>query len=190
MEFHNDISQKNILIARKELDKYFLNPPAENQLKVLNDDGMKIKIAQDNNLDKLINLIDSRRIILEKKAAIINEYYGDSLIAKDVFKDYLKEKKYYAGTANLLSAALLGANLYSRVMKNSVFMGKLGSVITIIGLQTMMRHLSNNSLEKTIERPWKIHSHRMEKGMGPTNYAGNCHIDKLVSSTAFGVKII
>lgn len=187
MEIQNDISYDNLMKARKESDKYFYNKFAEREKNIWEDDGMTLKIAEENSVDRLINTFDKRRLVLEKKASIIHDYYGDSLVAKDIMKDYLASKKWYSGLANGLSIALLSANLYSKVMLNSVFMGKAGTAIAIIALQSSFRYLSNNSLEKRISRPWKIHTYRMEQGKGPTNRPDNYHQEKLTNALAYEV---
>ena len=146
---------------------------------------MQLRIPQDNALDTIINSIDGRRIKLEKKAEILHDFYGDRLLAKDLFKDYLEQKKYKSGVANLLSAGLLAANAYTRIMRNSVFMGKLGTVATIAAVQCVGRNLSNNWLEEKIDRPWKIHTYRQSNGLSATNVRSNQHQEVLNITTKF-----
>ena len=169
------ISAQNITSARKDADKYHILGPADQEYNILNNDGMTIKIAQDNLYDWFVNKVDSKRVILEKKAEILHDYYGDRLLAKDIFKDYLAYKAFSVGAANLLTVGVIGANMYTRVMKNSVLMGKVGTLGSIIALQGIGRYYSNNWLEKKIQTPWRIHTSRMEKGLGPTNIPSNHH---------------
>jgi len=185
MELQNDISRENLFKARKEIDKFYINKFAEQENRILRDDGMIIRIPEENFLDRLINTLDKRRVILEKKASIIHDYYGDSLVAKDIMKDYLSTKRWYSGVANGLSLALLSANLYSKVLLNSVFMGKVGTAVGILALQSISRYLSNNNLEKKLSRPWQIHTYRMEQGLGPTNKPENPHGERLTTPLSF-----
>lgn len=189
-ELHNDISFSNLEKSHKDLDKHFMNPEGIKDFNILRDDGMIIKIAEDNVIDKVINSFDKRRVILEKKASILHDYYGDSLVAKDIMKDYLSSKKWYMGTAHGFSLAIIGANFYSKAFNNSVFLGKFGTAISIVALQAGFRYLSNNSLEERISRPWKIHSYRMENGLGPTNTPINLHSEKLTSPLIYNVNTI
>jgi len=190
MEAHNDITTSHMLSARKEIDKFYINQFAEREHRINLDDGMIIKIPEENILDRAINSVDKRRLVLEKKASIIHDYYGDSLVGKDIMKDYLSSKKWYSGVANGLSLALLSVNLYSKVLMSSVFMGKVGTTLGLIAIQSTFRYLSNNSLEKSISRPWKVHTYRMEKGLGPTNVATNYHPEKLTNALSFVVIIL
>lgn len=169
------LSHENLNKARVDSDKYVILQPAEEEFNILNNDGMTLKVVQDNVYDWAMNKIDSRRIVLEKKAEILHDYYGDRLIARDLFKDYLGQKRWTGGLANVLSLGLIGANMYSRVMKSSVFMGKVGTIGTILAIQAMGRYCSNNYLERRIEAPWKIHRNRMAQGLGPTNVISNHH---------------
>jgi hypothetical protein len=169
------ISAQSVAQAKKDAEKYQILEPAEQEYNILRNDGMTLKIVQDNMIDWVVNKVDNKRIILEKKAEILHDYYGDRLIARDMFKDYLSYKKYTGGIANLLSAGLIGANLYTRVMKNSILMGKVGTISTIIALQSLGRYYSNKWLESQIENPWRIHTNRMAQGLGPTNVPHNHH---------------
>jgi hypothetical protein len=122
---------------------------------------------------------------LEKKAEILHDFYGDRLIAKDLFKDYLEQKKYKSGFANLLSVGLVSANAYTKVMRSSIFMGKWGTFGSIVALQSIGRNLSNNWLEKKIERPWKIHTYRQSNGLNATNIRRNTHSEVLNTTADF-----
>lgn len=173
----NFISHGNIQNAYNNIDKHMINKQAKAEFNILNNDGMTLKIIEDNFLDRITNRIDSRRILLEKKAEILHDYYGDRLLAKDVFKDYLSYKRFTSNVVTTASVALIGANLYSRVLKNSYLMGKVGTLLSIIGLQAYSRKLSNDWLEKHIDTPWKIHCNRMSKGLGPTNVPDNKHFE-------------
>lgn len=173
------ISQDSIRKAYEEADRNIHLPVAEKEKNLFQKEGMQLRIAQDNTLDTIINSIDGRRIKLEKKAEILHDFYGDRLIAKDLFKDYLDQKKYKSGVANLLSAGLLAANAYTRIMRNSVFMGKLGTVAAIASVQCVGRNLSNNWLEDKIDRPWKIHTYRQSNGLAATNVRSNKHAEVL-----------
>ena len=164
MEIHNDISKESILKAYDELDKYTINHRLKAYKNILQNDGMTINLIQDGYIDTIINTIDKRRIILEKKADILNEYYGDSLRTKDIIKDYYYHKRIISGAANLTSAAILMANIYTKFAKNSVFLGKIGTIAAITVIHVLNRYLTNNWLEKNIERCWKIHTTRMSKG--------------------------
>jgi hypothetical protein len=179
------ISNQSILSAY--LDSAPVRPIdlALRDFNVVGDEGMVLKIPQDNLYDLIVNTLDSRRIKLEKQAEILHDYYGDRLLAKEIFERYLSYKSKTVGVAHVFSLGLIGFNLYSRVMKNSVFMGKLGTLGSIIALQYAGRYLSNNYLEAEIERPWKIHTYRMSKGMGPTNIPSNDHKEILTSPLRF-----
>jgi len=179
------ISARSLKEAHHDSMEFRYIDEADKDFRVLNDDGMTLKIPQDNLLDTIINTVDHRRLVLEKKSEILHDYYGDRLLAKDLFKDYLSQKKWYSGTANFLSLGLLGLNAYSRVMSNSVFMKKFGTISTILALQYTSRSLSNNWLESKIDRPWKIHAHRMSKGLGATNVPSNHHAEILTTSLRF-----
>lgn len=181
------ISQESIGNARKDLDKYMINPFAERENNIANNDGMTLRIPQENSYDRLVNSLDSRRIKLEKRTEILHDYYGDRLLAKDLFKDYLSYKNLTGGVANILSLGLLGANLYTKVMKNSVLLGKFGALAGVLALQAGGRYLSNNWLEEKIARPWKIHTNRMSKGLGPTNIPSNYHDEIITSPLRFAV---
>lgn len=169
------ISAESVFKAHKESDKYFVLNPAEKEFRIAKNDGMILKIPQDNTYDWFVNTFDHRRVILEKKAEILHDYYGDRLVAKDLFKEYIDYKKWTSGAANVLSLGIIGTNLYTRVMKNSIFLGKVGTIAGVIALQSIGRYISNNWLEKKIDRPWKIHTYRMSKGLGPTNVPSNKH---------------
>ena len=169
------ISQESINKALKESDANNFLDSANKENNLFNKDGMSLKIAQDNILDTIVNSVDGKRIQLEKKAEILNEYYGDRLIAKDLFKDYLDQKFYKIGLANVLSAGVVGANFYSKLFKSSYLMGKVGTLATIAAIQFVGRSLSNNWLENHIERAWKIHTFRQSNGMTATNLRRNKH---------------
>lgn len=173
------VSQESIKQAYEEANKQIYLTCAEKEKNLFSKEGMQLRIPQDNALDTLINSIDGRRIKLEKKAEILHDFYGDRLLAKDLFKDYLEQKKYKSGVANLLSAGLLAANAYTRIMRNSVFMGKLGTVAIIAAVQCVGRNLSNNWLEQKIDRPWKIHTYRQSNGLTATNVRSNKHKEVL-----------
>src|SRR4051812_29119266 len=98
----------------------------EAQKNIVGKQGITIQIIQDGIIDSVVNTIDHRRIVLEKKADMLNEYYGDSLRTKDIIKDYYHYKRLLSGAANLLSGGILIANLYTKFIKNSVFLGKFG----------------------------------------------------------------
>ena len=116
---------------------------------------------------------------LEKKAEILHDYYADRLLAKDLFKEYLDQKFYKIGLANVLSAGIIGANGYSKLFKSSYLMGKVGTLATIGAIQFVGRNLSNNWLENHIERSWKIHTFRQSNGMTATNIRSNQHKEVL-----------
>jgi hypothetical protein len=179
------ISSDSVSKAYKEIDKYIVNESAKRDLNIVYNDGMTINIPQDNLFDKLINKFDHRRVVLEKKAEILNDYYGDRLLTKDLFKDYISQKKFNSHIAYLLSVGLIGANVYTRIMKNSVLMSTVGTILTLGALHSTGRYLSNNWLEEKIDRPWKIHNYRMSKGLGRTNRPDNYHDDHIVIPLRF-----
>lgn len=167
------ISAEHLKLAQKDSEKFSILKPALQETNIIDNNGMKLKFTQDNTYDWLINRIDGRRIKLEKKAEIIHDYYGDRMIARDLFKDYTGYKTYTSTVANALSISLIGANMYTKVMKSSVFLGKVGTISLILGIQAMSRKFTNNYLERKLENPWKIHTKRMQKGLGPTNLPDN-----------------
>lgn len=169
MELHNDISKASIKSAKDEMEKYFSNRFAIRETKILNNDGMVLRIPEDNFLDKVINTLDGRRVILEKKSSIIHDYYSDSKLGKDFMKDYLSTKSKYTYAAHALSLGLISTNIYSKVFFKSAFLGKVPTVLGLMAIQSSFRYLSNNKLENQLSRPWKIHTYRMENGLGPTN---------------------
>jgi hypothetical protein len=173
------ISPESLKSALKESDVNTFLEIANRENNLYNKDGMTLRIPQDNFLDTLINTVDGRRIQLEKKAEILHDYYGDRLLAKDLFKDYLDQKFYKVGFANLLSAGLVGANFYSKLFKSSYLMGKVGTLATLAAVQCVGRTLSNNWLENHIDRAWKIHTFRQSKGMTGTNLNRNQHKEVL-----------
>jgi hypothetical protein len=183
------ISSESLAKAYRESDKYFTIDAAKQEFNKVHNDGMTIKIPQDNLYDWMVNTFDHRRVLLEKKAEILNDYYGDRLLAKDLFKDYISYKRKTTGVANLLSLGLVGANMYTRVMKNSVFLGKFGTLAGILALQATGRCYSNTWLEKKLETPWKIHNYRMSKGLGPTNYTNNDHSELVIIPVVYNVHI-
>ena len=164
MEIHNDISPANLLKAHAELDKHYLTETANYQKRIVENDGMTIKIIQDGFLDNIVNTIDRRRIILEKKADILSNYYGNSLRTKDLIKDYYSYKRVVSGAANLTSAGILLANIYTKFAKNSVLFGTIGTLASITAVQCLGRYMTNNWLERNVDRNWKIHTTRMSKG--------------------------
>jgi hypothetical protein len=184
-----EISSDSINKAYTEVDKYFPIKLPRQEKNIVNNDGMSINIPQDGFYDKVVNTIDNRRIILEKKSEILHDYYGDRLLTKDLFSDYISYKRKTTGIANLLSIGVIGANMYTRVLKNSVFLGKFGTIASIVALQATGRYFSNNWLEKRIETPWKIHNYRMSKGMGPTNLPENKHPEVITVPYSFEVTI-
>lgn len=170
-----EISKESVNKAFEDSDKWRILNLAEREKRLLSNEGVELKIAEDNLLDWVINRVDSRRIILEKKAEILHDYYGDRLLAKDLFKDYLTYKRYTGGLGHVLSLGILGLNMYTKVMKNSYFLGKAGTLGSIAAIEYLSRSCTNKWLEQKIDRPWKIHLHRQSKGLGPTNVANNHH---------------
>jgi hypothetical protein len=65
---HIQISSDSLTKAYKEIDKHMISEHAKRDFNILKDDGMTIKIQEDNLFDKVINKIDHRRLVLEKKA--------------------------------------------------------------------------------------------------------------------------
>ena len=167
------ISAENLKLAQIDSERYSILKPAIQETSIIKNDGMILKITQDNTYDWVINRIDSRRIKLEKKAEIIHDFYGDRMIARDLFKDYTSYKTKTSTIANSLCLGLVGANMYTRVMKSSVLIGKVGTIGLIFGIQALSRNFTNGYLEKKLETPWKIHTKRMQKGLGPTNLPDN-----------------
>lgn len=167
------MQKENILKASEELNKWEINEMAERQIRRMQNDGLTIKIPQENVYDKFVNLVDKRRIVLEKKAEILQDYYGDSRLGKDLFLDHLNDTRLYDYSKYLLTASLLGYNTYSKLIHRTVLMGWPSLVLSLVGVHATTRYLSNNSLESRIERPWKIHTYRMSKGLGPTNVKWN-----------------
>jgi hypothetical protein len=179
------ISAQNIKEAYLEMDKENYMETSKREYNIHHNDGMTLKIAHDNIFDSVINFFDNRRLRLEKKAEVLHDYYGDRLLAKEIFEKYLGYKFCVGGLSNLLTLGILGGNLWSRVMKNSVFMGKFGTLASIIALQAASRCVTNNYLESEISRPWKIHCHRMSKGLGPTNIPSNVHREEITTPLRF-----
>lgn len=179
------LSSQGVKDALQEADKFRSIKMAEREYNIHYNDGMTLQIPQDNLIDWFVNTFDSHRITLEKKAEILHDYYGDRLLAKELFQRYLSYKTITGGAANLLTLGLLGANVYSRVFRNSVLMGKVGTLTTIVGLQIAGRSFSNSFLENEIERPWKIHCNRMAKGLGPTNIPSNYHSELITTPLRF-----
>ncbi len=179
------ISGDNLSKAYQESDNARVNEIADREYNIIHNDGMTLKIAEDNLYDKIINRIDRRRIKLEKQAEILHDYYADRLLAKELFEQYMSYKNKTSGVASILSLGLIGANMYTRIMRNSIFMGKTGTLATILALQYTGRYLSNNHLESQLERPWKIHSYRMSKGLGPTNIPSNNHREIMTTPLRF-----
>lgn len=173
------VSQESLNKAFKESNANIQLDAAERENYLYNKDGMTLKITQDNFLDRFINTIDGRRIQLEKKAEILHDYYGDRLLAKDLFKDYLDQKFYKIGLANVLSVGLIGGNCYSKLFKSSYLLGKVGTLATLAAIQYVGRNLSNNWLENHIERAWKIHTFRQSNGLTGTNLRRNPHWEVL-----------
>lgn len=173
------VSQESINKAFDDSNKNVILDQAVREKNLFNKDGMSLRITQDNFLDRIINSADGRRIQLEKKAEILHDYYGDRLLAKDLFKDYLDQKFYKVGFANLLSAGLVGGNLYTKVFKGSYLFGTFGTLASIAAIQCVGRNLSNNWLENHIDRAWKIHTYRQSNGMTGTNVRSNFHSEVL-----------
>lgn len=173
------VSQESLNQALKDSDQNIYLDSAVRENNLYNKDGMSLKITQENFLDTIINSVDSRRIQLEKKAEILHDYYGDRLLAKDLFKDYLDQKFYKIGLANVLSIGLVGGNFYTKFFKGNLFMGKYGTLATLAAIQCVGRNLSNNWLENHIERAWKIHTYRQSNGLTGTNLRRNNHEEVL-----------
>lgn len=168
---------ENIKKAYEELDKYTLNDVALSDLKKLTEDGTSIKIPNENIYDKLINTFDNRRVILEKKSDILHKYYADTALCKDLTKDQQKDFLPYNILKNSAIFSLLGYTAYSSIVHRSPFLKLPGLVISLTAIHSVFRYGYNNMLEKRLETPWRIHLHRVSKGLGPTNFIGNDHKD-------------
>ena len=178
----NGLSIEGLLSERAKLDNFTVNSAADREANITSNEGMKLKIPQASIYDRIVNLIDNRRIVLEKKAEILHDYYGDALICKDLFKDYLKEKNKWFLLQSSATAGLLGMSAYLHLYHNTILMKKMGLLTSLIAIHAVSRHFSNDYLEKKVERPWKIHTYRMSKGLGPTNIPSNHHSDEVIIS--------
>lgn len=169
------MKQEHIIQAFQNLDKYTLNEVAEQEVNRLRGDGLTIAVPQETLYDRLVNSFDSRRLILERKADILEQYYGDTKFAKDLCLDYINDTHKY----NLLKygaiTGLAGYSGYTALFQKTPFLKVPGLLISAAAVHFLTRYLSNNHLEQKLERPWQIHTYRLSKGLGPTNTKANTH---------------
>jgi len=164
---------ENITKAFQDIDKHTLNEVAVKELKQLTDDGVNVKIANENLYDRIVNTVDKRRVVLERKSDILSKLYGDGLLCKDLTLDQQNDFYPYQLLKNSAIGGLVGYTAYTSVVNKAPFLKAPGLLLSIGGIHAISRHYYNNMLEKRIETPWKIHIHRVSKGLGPTNFAGN-----------------
>lgn len=160
---------ESIKKAYDELSQYSINEVALNELRKLTTDGVVVKISQETMFDRIVNLLDNRRVILQRKSDILHHFYKDSSLAHDLTLDHQSSTL----GLNLLTygsmLGLTGYTLFTYIAHPSPFLKLPGLFTGLLAFHCLNRHFQNNSLEKRLELPWKIHTYRMSKGLGPTN---------------------
>lgn len=160
---------ENIKKAYDDLSRYSINEVALNELRKHTSDGVVVRISQETLYDRLVNLLDNRRVVLQKKSDILHHFYKDSTLAKDLTLDHQSSTL----GLNLLSygsmLGLTGYTLFTYLAHPSPFLKLPGLSLGLLSIHCINRHFQNNSLEKRLELPWKIHTYRISKGLGPTN---------------------
>lgn len=169
------MKEENILEAFKHLDKFTQNDFAIREVRKIKEKDLNVEIAQEGFYDSLVNFFDKKRVILEKKADILNKLYGDSKLAADLTMDYLEESRYINNAKFAGILGLIGYNGYTFFTKKAPLLKLPGLGISILSIHAITRQYTNSILEKKLERPWKIHSYRVSKGLGPTNTKDNPH---------------
>lgn len=159
----------NLTQAYNNLDKYTLNEVALKELRKLTTDGLDIKISNESLYDKIINTFDKKRVILEKKSDILHHCYKDTTYAKDLSLDQQYDTRFINAAKYIGITGLLGYNIFTQAVCKTPFLKTPGLLVSIGLIHCLERKISNSMLEKRIERPWKIHAHRLSKGLGPTN---------------------
>ena len=169
------MNKENLNKAYVELDKFTLNEAALREINRITTDGINIKLPQENIHDRLINLFDERRVILEKKSDILNNFYKDTTLARDLTLDHLNETFYYRLATKSAIVGLVSYTAYTNIVHKTPFLKAPGLAVGILGIHFIGRKLYNDTLEKKLENPWRIHSTRIRKGLGPTNFISNTH---------------
>ena len=165
---------ENLEKAYDKLNKYTINDSAIKELNILTKD-LKVTVSNESLTDKILNIIDKRRIILEKKADIINSLYSDYKFAEDIVKDFNSKCLPINISKYAITAGLVGYTGYTYLVHRSPFLKLPGLLISLIGVHSIYRKITNDILEKKVDRAWKIHSYRLSKGLGPTNVKDEKH---------------
>lgn len=166
---------ENISQAYQNLDRYSLNDVAVKELNKLTTDGVTVKITNETMYDRFVNVFDKKRVVLEKKSDILHHYYSDTTLCKDLTLDQQNESLPINLIANTASLSLVGYTAYSSIIHRTPFVKAPGLVAGLAGIHYLARHFTNKQLEKRLERPWKIHTYRLSKGLGPTNVRSHNH---------------
>lgn len=163
---------ESIKQAYAYIDKYNLNEEALKELKKITTNGVDVTLPNETLSDRVINMLDKRRVILNKKSDILNKFYSNTTVAKDIVLDNQSETFAIRSLRNAVVAGLIGYNTYYSIVNRTPFMKLPGLVVSLAAIHAIERKLSNDIIEKRLNTPWKIHTYRLSKGLGPTNYQG------------------
>lgn len=169
------MKKENLIEAQKNLDKFSLNDVAERDIAKLSNDGLNIVLPNETIYDKFVNLLDGRKAVLDRKVDILHKYYSDSKLVRDLSLDHINHSFLINLARQAGMLGLVGYSAYTSIFGKAPFMKLPGLAVSLLGIHCATRCITNDMLEKSIERPWKIHTHRLSKGLGPTNVRWNDH---------------
>jgi hypothetical protein len=122
----------NISNAFEKLDYYTLNNIALNEINRITSEGNLIKIPNETIYDRLINFIDYKRILLEKKSTILNNLYKDTPYNNDLVNDFYSKIKHIDLVKNLTIFGLFSYNVFTSLYKKSPFLKFAGLMVSTI----------------------------------------------------------
>ena len=178
---------ENLEKAYDKLNKYTINDEARKEINILKAE-VKLTIPNETLFDKIVNSLDHRRVILERKADVLDKLYSDQKVTQDLIKDYNKKVLPINVIKNALVTGLIGYTTYTYLLHRSPFLKLPGLVVSLLGIHSITRKVTNDILENQIDRPWKIHTHRVAKGLGPTNVKSEKHEEQFNFVRRDGVK--
>lgn len=165
----------NLIEAHKNLEKFTINDVAESEVRKQNSQGLNIVLPSETLYDRIANMVDHRKVVLDRKVDILYNHYSDSKFVQEFALDQIKESHYLNLLKYLSISGLIGYNAYTSIFGKAPFVKLPGLVVGVLGIHSATRYITNNMLEKKLETPWKIHTTRMSKGLGPTNVRWNEH---------------
>lgn len=165
----------NLIEAHKSLGKFTINDVADREVNRLSSQGLDIVLPTETIYDRIANMVDHRKVVLDRKVDILFKHYSDSKFVQEFALDQIKDSHYLNLIKYLSITGLIGYNAYSSIFGKAPFVKLPGLAIGVVGIHSVSRYFSNNMLEKKLETPWKIHTTRMSKGIGPTNVRWNEH---------------